>query len=59
MTYVSEYFHCFASQDIKEKAARRIQKFVQFNQSIEQMQIDYETQVSTSYKIYLFNYNYN
>jgi len=45
MTYVSEYFHCFASQDIKEKAARRVQKFVQFNQTIEQMQSDYETQV--------------
>jgi len=45
MTYVSEYFHCFASQDIKEKAARRVQKFVQFNQSIEQMEGDYETQV--------------
>jgi len=45
MTYVSEYFHCFASQDIKEKAARRVQKFVLFNQTIEQMQSDYETQV--------------
>lgn len=38
MTYVSEYFHCFASMDVKEAAARRVQKFVQFNQSVEALQ---------------------
>lgn len=42
MTYVSEFFHAFASQDIKEIAARRIQKFVQFTQSMESMQSEYE-----------------
>jgi Ca2+-binding EF-hand superfamily protein len=42
MTYVSEYFHCFASQDIKEKSAARIQKFVQFNISIEEREREYE-----------------
>jgi hypothetical protein len=36
MTQVSEYFHCFASMDVKEKSAHRIQKFVQFNIAIEE-----------------------
>jgi len=36
MTYVSEYFHCFASQDVKEKSAARVQKFVQFNMQMEE-----------------------
>jgi len=44
MTYVSEYFHCFAGMDLKELAARRIKKFVQFALSIEEMQNDYERQ---------------
>lgn len=44
MTYVSEYFHCFASQDVKEKTAARVQKFVQFNRSMEAMEADYEAQ---------------
>lgn len=45
MTYVSEYFHCFAGQDLKEVAARRIQKFVQFNQSMEKQEAEYEDTV--------------
>jgi len=44
MTYVSEYFHYFSGFDLNEKSARRIQKFVQFNQSMEKMEQDYETQ---------------
>jgi len=43
MTYVSEYFHCFAGMDLKELSARRIQKFVQFNQSIEREERNYES----------------
>jgi len=43
MTYVSEYFHCFAAMDVKELAARRVQKFVQFNQGIEEMETEYES----------------
>jgi len=46
MTYVSEYFHCFAGQDLKEQAARRIKKFVQFNQGIEKDEQDYESQAT-------------
>jgi len=46
MTYVSEYFHAFASQDLKEASARRIQKFVKFAQSIEEMQQHYEGQAN-------------
>jgi len=46
MTYVSEYFLCFASMDVKESAARRVQKFVAFIRSIQEMQNDYETQAS-------------
>jgi Ca2+-binding EF-hand superfamily protein len=42
MTYVSEYFHCFASQGVKEKSAQRIQKFVQFNKHIEDQEQEYE-----------------
>lgn len=30
MTYISEFFHRFASQDIKEQAARRVQRFLNF-----------------------------
>lgn len=43
MTYISEYFHCFASQDVKEKSAARIQKFVTFNRHMEEMEHQYET----------------
>lgn len=43
MTYVSEYFHCFAAMDVKELAARRVQKFVQFNQGIEELEAEYES----------------
>jgi len=43
MTYVSEYFHYFSGSDLKEKSARRIQKFVQFNQSMEEMERQYES----------------
>jgi len=42
MTYVSEYFHCFASQNVKEKSAARVQKFVQFNMQMEEAEQDYE-----------------
>jgi len=44
MTYVSEYFHCFAAQGLKELAARRVKKFAQFNKSMEDMQEDYQNQ---------------
>jgi len=44
MTYVSEYFHCFAAQGLKELAARRVKKFAQFNKSMEDMQDDYQNQ---------------
>jgi len=42
MTYVSEFFHKFASQDQKEVAARRIQKFVLFTQNIHRREGEYE-----------------
>jgi len=42
MTYVSEFFHKFASQDQKEVAARRIQKFVLFTQNITRREHEYE-----------------
>jgi len=42
MTYVSEYFHCFASQNVKEKSAARVQKFVQFNMQMEEAEHEYE-----------------
>jgi len=42
MTYVSEYFHCFASLGNKEMAARRVQKFALFNKTMEQLEQDYE-----------------
>ncbi len=35
MTYISEFFHKFSSQDQKEVAARRIQKFVKFQENVE------------------------
>jgi len=42
MTYVSEFFHTSASQDQKEVAARRIQKFVLFTQNIHRREGEYE-----------------
>jgi len=42
MTYISLFFHAFAAQDYKETAARRIQKFVQFHQNIDEMKRQYE-----------------
>eukprot|EP01114_Cavostelium_apophysatum_P014749 TRINITY_DN38_c0_g3_i1.p2 TRINITY_DN38_c0_g3~~TRINITY_DN38_c0_g3_i1.p2 ORF type:complete len:624 (-),score=257.07 TRINITY_DN38_c0_g3_i1:2085-3956(-) len=41
MTYISEFYHKFTSQNQKEVAARRIQKFAQFNKSSEDMQSSY------------------
>jgi len=46
MTYVSEYFLCFSSLDLKEKTAARIQKFIHFNISMEQQEKKFEHQVS-------------
>lgn len=46
MTYVSEYFHCFASQNVREKSAHRIQKFVEFQKSMEDMEASYENQAN-------------
>jgi len=43
MTYVSEYFHRFASQDLKERAARRAQKFVSFQRAIAAQASEFET----------------
>jgi len=45
MTYISEYFHCFAGQDLKENAARHIQKFIEFARAMEELQHDYEKRV--------------
>lgn len=42
MTYVSEFFHRFASEDVKEKAARRLQNFLNFMRKIQEMTNDYE-----------------
>lgn len=45
MTYISEYFHCFAGQDLKENAARHLQKFIEFARAMEELQHDYERRV--------------
>jgi len=42
MTYVSEYFHAFASGDLKESAARKAKNFIMFARKMEEMQFDYE-----------------
>lgn len=42
MTYISEFFHCFASSDLKEKAAARVQKFTQFQMAMKEQQNEYE-----------------
>jgi len=44
MTYISEFFHAFSSQNLKEIAAKRVQKFVQFSRQIENLQAEYEHQ---------------
>jgi len=41
MTYISEFYHKFTSQNHKEIAARRIQKFAQFNKSVEEIENSY------------------
>jgi len=43
MTYVSEYFHRFARQELKELAARRAAKFLRFAKAMNQRKYDYET----------------
>jgi actinin alpha len=42
MTQVSEYFHRFAAQGLKELAARRARNFVMFQRAMKLRQIDYE-----------------
>jgi actinin alpha len=42
MTYISEFFHKFSSQDQKETAARRVQKHVHFHQKVESMEDQYQ-----------------
>lgn len=41
MTYISEFYHYFTSQNKNEVAARRIQKFADFNKSVEDMENNY------------------
>jgi len=43
MTQVSEYFHRFAAQGLKELAARRARNFVIFQRTMKARQHDYET----------------
>lgn len=47
MTYISEFFHAFAGQDHKETAARRVQKFVQFHQGIDELKKTYESEAQS------------
>jgi len=42
MTYVSEFFHRFASQDQREVAARRCANFLKFIRALQARQYDYE-----------------
>jgi actinin alpha len=42
MTYISEYFHRFAQQDVKELNARRVAKMVKFAREMNQQKSDYE-----------------
>lgn len=42
MTYVSEFFHRFAAQDMKEKAAALLQNFLSFAHRMKQEQKEYE-----------------
>jgi len=41
MTYISEFYHKFTSQDHKENAARRVQKFARFHENIEALESQY------------------
>lgn len=41
VTYVSEYFHCFSSQNQGEAAARRIQKMIEFAMATDKLKDDY------------------
>jgi len=43
MTYISEFYHKFTSQNQKEVAARRIQRFAIFNKGVEDMEAIYAT----------------
>jgi Ca2+-binding EF-hand superfamily protein len=45
MTYVSEFFHRFASQDQREVAARRCAAFLHFLRAVQARQYDYEERV--------------
>lgn len=42
MTQVSEYFHRFASANLKESAARKMKNFIEFQRKLEEMIFDYE-----------------
>jgi len=42
MTYISEFFHRFASQDIRENAARRVNNFMRFMRHMEEREHQYE-----------------
>jgi len=42
MTQVAEYFHMFAAQDVKETAAKRVGRFLNFLRAMENRQHDYE-----------------
>jgi Ca2+-binding EF-hand superfamily protein len=46
MTYVSEFFHAFASANQTEAALRRAKKFLDFARHITSMQNDYETRAT-------------
>lgn len=46
MTYVSAYYHCFASSQKAETAAKRIGKVLNINQENEQLMEQYETMAS-------------
>lgn len=43
MTYVAEYFHRFATQDLRDIAARRAQKFIAFARAIQSKINEYES----------------
>lgn len=42
MTQVSEYFHRFASSNLKESAARKMKNFIAFQRKLEELIFDYE-----------------
>ncbi|KAJ1512695.1 hypothetical protein HMI56_003693 [Coelomomyces lativittatus] len=47
MTYVAQYFHTFSTSNKVETASRRVTKFVQMLQSVQEMQHEYETKTTT------------